>query len=262
MSENVEFAEGAKRLDRSSPLPLWAQLEAELRRRLEACDFSDRFPTDLELTDLYEVSRHTARHAVSRLNADGIVKRERGRGTTVNQGHFEQSLGALYSLFRLVEDGGGTQCSEVLTLEVTTDKRASKELDLPDDAQFVRLDRLRMADDQPLAIDRVWLPLELAKPLLETDFSHTALYDELEQTLQTRPNQGWERISPVVPNATDRDLLGLESGVAAFSLERRGCYDGQPIEWRVTLIRGDRFTFLADWSTGKGSGMRLSMVEG
>lgn len=262
MTESPEFADGALSLDRSSPLPLWAQLEGELRRRLEKGEFTKRFPTDLELTDLYEVSRHTARHAVSRLNADGIVKRERGRGTTVNRGHFEQSLGALYSLFQLVEEGGATQCSDVLRLELTTDERAAKELELPFDTEFVRLDRLRLADGQPLAIDRVWLPAELARPLLEADFGHTAVYDELERTMKIRPNQGWERISPVVPSPEDQKLLGLDDGLAAFSLERRGCFGEQPIEWRMTLIRGDRFTFLADWSAGKGSGLRLSLVEG
>ncbi len=260
MSE-IEFADGVKPLDRSSPLPLWAQLESELRRRLENGDFGERFPTDLELTDLYEVSRHTARHAVSRLNADGIVKRERGRGTTVNKGHFEQSLGALYSLFELVEQGGATQCSEVLRLEITTGERAAKELGLPKDTEFVRLDRLRLADGEPLAIDRVWLPAELARPLLDADFAHTAVYDELERALNIRPNQGWERICPVIPSAADQELLALDLGVAAFSLERRGYLDDRPIEWRVTTIRGDRFTFLAEWSAGKGSGLRLSMLE-
>ena len=56
-------------LDRADPMPLWAQLEAELRRRIDAGEFSDgRFPTDLELTEGYEVSRHTVREAIRRLN--------------------------------------------------------------------------------------------------------------------------------------------------------------------------------------------------
>ena len=47
-------------LDRHSPLPLWAQLETDLRRRIDAGEFADgRFPTDLELTEGYDVSRHT-----------------------------------------------------------------------------------------------------------------------------------------------------------------------------------------------------------
>ena len=257
-----EFAQGAEALDRNSPLPLWAQLETELRRRLELGEFAVRFPTDQELTTIYGVSRHTARHAVDRLYSDGIVTRERGRGTTVNQSHFEQSLGALYSLFQIVEDRGVEQRSKVLALEKVVDASIAEELDLDADAPLVHLSRVRFADDEPLAIDNVWLPYDVAAPLLDTDFTHTALYAELERVAGVRPIQGSERIRPVVPSAEERALLGLKNGSAAFSLERRGCDASRPLEWRVTLIRGDRFSFLADWSVGSKAGLRLASVEG
>ncbi|MCO4836402.1 MAG: GntR family transcriptional regulator, partial [Acidimicrobiaceae bacterium] len=61
------IAANVARLDRSSPLPLWAQLETDLRRRLEDGEFDDAFPTDLMLTEAYEVSRHTVREAVRQL---------------------------------------------------------------------------------------------------------------------------------------------------------------------------------------------------
>ena len=80
-------------LDRADPVPLWVQLEAELRRRIDAGEFSDgRFPTDLELTEGYEVSRHTVREAIRHLNKTGILKRERGRGTVINRSEFEAEL--------------------------------------------------------------------------------------------------------------------------------------------------------------------------
>ena len=71
MTMTDDFSSGSKRLDRHSPVPLWTQLEQELRRRMEAGHFEQRFPTDRELMAIYEVSRHTARHAVSQLGADG-----------------------------------------------------------------------------------------------------------------------------------------------------------------------------------------------
>ncbi|MCO4833440.1 MAG: GntR family transcriptional regulator, partial [Acidimicrobiaceae bacterium] len=90
----------AQPLDRNSPLPLWAQLEADLQRRLDSGEFNDGpFPTDLALTNDYDVSRHTVREAIRHLNKTGVLKRERGRGTVVNRSEFEQSLGTLYSLF-------------------------------------------------------------------------------------------------------------------------------------------------------------------
>lgn len=242
-------------------MPLWAQLEADLRRRLETGEFDERFPTDLELTEDYDVSRHTVREAIRHLNRDGLLRRERGRGTVLNRAEFEQSLGALYSLFRSIEAAGVEQRSTVLTLEITTEPVAASQLHLDADAPLVYLERIRLADDDPLAVDRAWLPADLAEPLLDVDFTHTALYDELDRVVGVRPNEGWERITPIVPSPGDRRLLELGPDDAAFFLERLGTRDGRRIEWRSTVIRGDRYRFVADWSTGTSTDLRLAAVN-
>jgi len=255
MSDNLDSFEP---LDRNSPMPLWAQLERELRRRLEAGEFVDRFPTDLEITSEYEVSRHTARHAVSRLGADGIVKRERGRGTTVNKNHFEQSLGALYSLFQLVEDNGDEQRSRVLAIETSADGMAAEQLGIDPKEELFHLSRLRMANGEPLAIDEVWMPADIGEALMGCDFTHTGLYAELARLNLPRPNQGFERIRPLVPSLECKHLLDLGPSDAAFSLERLGRCGNRPVEWRITTVRGDRFSFVAEWSEGQSSGLRLA----
>ena len=248
-------------LDRDSPMPLWAQLEADLRRRLEAGEFDEGFfPTDHELTQAYDVSRHTVREAIRHLNKTGLLKRERGRGTVVNRAEFEQSLGTLYSLFQSVESTGVEQTSEVLQLEVVTDSIAASHLDVEEDTKLLLLARLRLAGGLPLAVDRAWLPFDQAEPLLEVDWSHTALYAELDKLGRSVPNQGTERLTPIVPSPADRDLLGLRKGDAAFFLERRGLRDDQPVEWRTTIIRGDRFRFVSDWTVGAHSQLRPNAV--
>lgn len=252
-----DFSEAAQPLDRESPMPLWAQLERELRRRLDQGDFAERFPTDLEITNIYEVSRHTARHAVSRLGAEGIVKRERGRGTRVNKRPFEQSLGALYSLFQLVEQHDEEQRSKVLDVGMVSDANAADKLELDPSSELFHLSRLRLADNEPLAIDNVWLPSDIGRPLLECDFTHTALYNEMDRLKLPRPNQGYERISPVLPSIDQRQVLGMGAKQAGFSLERLGCHENRPIEWRMTVVRGDRFSFVAEWSSGRNDPLRL-----
>ncbi len=245
-------------LDRSSPMPLWAQLEAELKRRLDAGEFDDGFPTDMELTAVYEVSRHTVREAIRSLNSTGVLKRERGRGTVVNRAEFEQPLGTLYSLFRSVESTGVVQTSEVIRLELVTNSTAADHLQVADDEEFVLLERLRLAGDSPLAVDRAWIPATIGSPLLDVDFGHTALYDELERIGAPVPTAGWERLTPVVPGAEDRQRLGLRKSDAAFFLERLGQNEDTIVEWRTTVIRGDRYRFVSDWSAGSTAELRPS----
>ena len=138
-------------VDRGSPLPLWAQVEADLRRRMDRGEFADRFPTDEELVDSYEVSRHTAREAIRHLHRSGILRRERGRGTVVNRSEFEQPLGTLYSLFRSVESSGALQRSTVIDLREEVDPAVAQQLELAADTPLLYLARLRYADDEPLA---------------------------------------------------------------------------------------------------------------
>jgi len=122
----------------------------------------------------------------------------------------------------------------------------------------VLLERLRLAGGSPLAVDRAWLLREVAEPLLEVDLSRTALYRELQLAGAPVPNQGWERLTPIVPSAADRKRLGLSKSDAAFFLERLGSRDGVAVEWRTTIIRGDRYRFVTDWSAGARTELRPS----
>ncbi len=240
-------------LDRTSALPLWAQLRADLLRRLEAGAFTTAFPGELALGTEYDVSRHTVREALRRLREEGVVTAERGRPPRLSGSpEIEQPLGALYSLFASVEAAGLEQRSLVRSLDVRQDPEAAERLGMRSSTSFVHLERLRLAGDEPLATDRVWLPADVARPLLDADFTHTALYGELAARTGVRLSGGHEHIRAVVPDPEERRLLGVGDGVAAFSIDRLGCVAGAPFEWRRTLVRGDRFAVSAQFSARTG----------
>ena len=157
-----------------------------------------------------------------------------------------------------MESTGVEQTSEVLRCEIVLDSVAAAQLDVPADAKLVLIERLRLAGGAALAVDRAWLPHSVAAPLLEVDWTHTALYAELERAKAPVPNQGWERVTPIVPTPSDRAQLGLRKSDAAFFLERLGCRDGVAVEWRTTVIRGDRYRFVTEWSAGGQSQLRPS----
>jgi GntR family transcriptional regulator len=249
-------------LDRTSPLPLWAQVLDDLRKRLDAGEFGGGFPTDLELTEQYGVSRHTVREAVRRLQSEGIISRERGRGTFVTGPTIEQATGAIYSLRRSIAEMGLSQRSRVLDLSVVTDPEVAERLDLRANASLVRLERVRLAGDEPLAHDTAWLPTSVARPLLRVDFTDTALYDELAQRCGVRPTTGTEWITTEMPDAQEQELLGVGESTPVFRICRLGKADGRPIEWRQTLVRGDRYTFVANWSPTGGYQTVLTAADG
>lgn len=234
--------------------PLWQQVLQDLERRIAEGDIVDRFPTDRELTEHYGVSRHTAREAVRRLRARGLVDRQRGRGSFLSDGHLTQPLGGLYSLYRAVEDQGLAQRSEVLSLEVERDADAAGRLGLPPDAELVRVGRLRFAGDEPLALDSVWLPADVGHPLLDADLTHTALYDQLRERAGVTITEATETLEPIVPDADARALLHLDDDEALLRVRRLGSSRGRPVECRVTLIRGQRFLYTSTWTAADAAG--------
>ena len=107
------------------------------------------------------------------------------------------------------------------------------------------------------------MPASIAEPLLDADFTHTSLYNELEAAIGQRPNEGWERIRPAIPTTDERASLGLDDDAAVFSIERLGtCHGSNRSSGAITTIRGDRFSFVADWTAGQRNEIRLQMVAG
>jgi GntR family transcriptional regulator len=244
---------GARDLERGSGVPLWQQLRSDLRRRLDAGEFTDAFPGEMDLCDEYGVSRHTVREALRVLRDEGVVVAARGRAPKLaTDDPIEQPLGALYSLFASVEATGVAQHSIVRRLDTRADAHIAIRLGLEESTPLVYLERLRLADGQPLAHDRVWLPAEVAAPLLDADFTHTALYGELATRCGVRLTGGEERLRAVMPSRPERALLDLASDEAAFAIERIGLAGRRRLEWRTTLIRGDRFTAVANFSARTG----------
>lgn len=234
--------------DRDSPMPLWAQVLEDMRARLGRAEFALGFPPERTLIEQYGVSRHTMREAMRRLHAEGLISRQRGRGTFIRRDTIEQRTGSLYSLFRSIEDQGFEQRSKVLALDRRTDAAVAANLGVDPGTSFVYLHRVRYANDTPIATDELWMPAELAAPLLATDFEHTAVYTELEQQCAIRPGAGWERVHPIIPDKDERALLGTSSRIPAFLVERSTTFAGKPLEWRRTVIRGDMYTFIASWT--------------
>lgn len=250
-------------VDRSSPLPLWAQVRDDLRLRLAYGDLDADFPTEAELIRHYGVSRHTVREALAHLEADGLVVRERGRGTVPARLEIEQPLHTFYSLARSVRSRGLEDRSEVLALEIVGAGEAGEQLALERDEPAVYLERLRFAGGEPLALDRSWLPAAITSELLGADLTSGSLYDSLADLCDLRVTGGWERIRPLNASREERQLLRLPRSEAVFGIERLARARGEPVEWRQSRVRGDRYAFLAEWDeAGSAYGSSLGAARG
>ena len=244
----------AARLDRYARTPLWRQLAADLRDRSDSGEFTGGFPGEVELGRQYSVSRHTVREALRQLRADGVISTGRGRRPRLATADpvIAQPTGIAYSLFSSVEACGLVQTSVVRVLTVRADGVVAPRLGLEESTPLVHLERLRLADARPLALDRVWLPASIGECLLDVDFRRTSLYEELART-GIPVTGGQETVRAVIPSRAEHDILDLQPPSAVFSVERMGTSSGVPVEWRHTLIRADRFALTSTLAPRPGA---------
>jgi GntR family transcriptional regulator len=234
-------------------MPLHSQLETTLRRLIEQGQISQGavLPGELELAAQLGVSRHTVRHALGVLTNEGLLRRERGRGTTVVSASpprvIERSLSTLYAFAWEARARGAAQRSYVLdrkTLEA--DGEFADRLQVPVGAAVERIVRLRTADEEPLVFETAYLPRDLSESLDAAALEREAIYDELERRHGLRITRARESIRPIVLSRAVARLLRASAGAPAFSVERTTWSDRGPVEWQESIVRGDRYLYSVD----------------
>lgn len=221
--------------------PLWRVISANLGERVANGEFADGFPGEMELAHTYGVSRGTVRSALRPLRDSGAITAERGRRQRVVESEDGLLFGPLHSLFASVQAAGMIQRSTILTQTVTINPRVATLLGRSPSTPLFHLARVRFANTEPLGWDEVWLPNALVEPLLEVDFSNTALYKELRERCGITLDGGREELQADIADALDIQYLACEPGEPILRIHRLGVHAGAPIEVRQSRIRGRRY---------------------
>lgn len=248
----------ARRLRRGTGVPLWQQLHDDLLRRLRRGEFTDGVPGEFALAAYYAVSRQTVRQALRGLREAGLVDAGRGRRSTpAVPAELSLPMGALQELFAALRGTGGAVHSVVRTLRVGPDAVIGARIGAGEAAPLVYLQRLWLVGERPLALDHAWWPEAVAAPVLAADLTTVDVYGELAATAGVRLVSGREWLHAVVPSAAQRALLHMAPHVAAVAVDRLGRAANGPVEWRHSVIRGDRFTVGSDFAARTGYRMHV-----
>src|SRR2546421_4524481 len=148
-------------LERTNPLPLYYQLKEVLKQQIRAGHLSPHtaIPSEPELVANYHVSRATVRQALSELVHEGLLYRQHGKGTFVCEPRVQQNLSELTSFSEEIRRRGQRPGGLLLVSELVRGSATVRtQLRLTDEEQLVRLERLRTADDIPVAYEIDYLP--------------------------------------------------------------------------------------------------------
>jgi len=237
-------------IDKYQPLPIYCQLKDLLRQKIESGEWQpgDLIPSERELCNEHGISRMTVRQAVAELVNEGRLRREQGRGTFVAQPKIEQRLSSLTSFTQDMAARGKRVESQVLRQElVMAQPEVATVLGLRPDTQVMLLERLRLVDGVPLALETCHLHFPSCESLLQEDLAHQSLYAVLARKYGLVPSRAHQQMEATKCELYPLRLLGLRQGSPVLLIRRTSLtQDGIPFEYTVSIYRGDKYVFHAE----------------
>lgn len=233
-------------ISRNSKIPLYHQLYEMLRARIDDGDWQpgDMLPTESDLLETYGVSRNTVRQALDALVADGLIDRHRGRGTFVAQPTIEQGLSRIVSFTEDMQIRGLAPGTEVIVKEIVpAPDNIAEKLNIKAGDELAHLERLRLADGEPMSVEYSYLVHQFCPGVLERDYAEEPLRLTLERAYGIRLVYAKQTIHAVNASTELANKLGIKRGAALLSIERVTYSDAEvPVEFLRVYHRGDRYT--------------------
>lgn len=232
---------------RNSPVPRYHQLKEILREHIRSGEWKpgDLIPSERELSESYGISRMTARQAITDLVNEGVFYREQGKGTFVSQNRITQQLLRLTGFTEDIRARGQRPSTRVLSASMSpADEIAAERLRVAPGFPVFCLRRLRLADDEPLAIEVSLLNFKGCEKLAEEDLEHNSLYQLLETTYGLPLMEAEQEIEAGLASEEEASALHLPPNSPVLYTRRTTYTDrNRPIEYAKSVYCGAKYTF-------------------
>ena len=239
--------------------PRYREIEAALRIRIARLRPGQRMPSDADLCAEFGVSRMTARHAMSQLADEGLVRRDPGRGTFVAEPPTHRRANFLMTFSHEMRRQGRVPSSRIVERRVrppTDPERA--DLRTGRGAEVVELRRVRLADHEPVAVETAVLTARCIEAVMAADLEAGSLHEALISE-GVVPTRGKSTIGAEAASSDDAVLLGIRAGTPML-VERRLIYDqrGRPIERTESRYAADRYGLNVGFSVEDGGSLTIT----
>lgn len=229
-------------------IPLYQQLKNILKGQILSGVLKpgDRIPPEADLCRTYGVSRITVRQAIKSLVEEGFLYRKQGKGTFVTPPKLRRRLPKLYSFSEDMMELGLQPSSRVLEQTVIeADEELIELLRLPPSNRRVnKLVRVRIANNEPILIERTLVPVYLCPDLFKEDLEKGSLYAILREKYGLLLDHAYETYEVGKVRKEEAHSLSCRVGLPAFIIERFTYLKNEvPVELTRSVARGDRLRF-------------------
>lgn len=236
-----------KKINKKSSIPIYYQLKGIILEMIENEDVKpgDVIPTERELCEFHDISRMTVRMAIMELVNEGVLYREQGKGTYVAQQKTKHELTKLTSFTEEMKRLGHRVETTLLSYQrIASTKKISTALQIEEGADVLEIIRLRVIDDEPYALETVWLHAEKYKQITESQISNRSLYDILQKDFGVQTHHAKQTIEPVHLNDHEKSLFQITGDSLGLLFYQTTYTEAEEvIEYSRSVYRIDKHKF-------------------
>ena len=238
----------AKDIDKDSIVPIYHQLKLIIKEQIQSQKWGhdETIPSERELCEQFGISRMTVRHAINDLVAEGALYRKRGMGTYVSKPKIDQALTKLTNFTSDMETRSLRPGAKIIHVKVIpATEELARFLNIKENANVIELFRLRLANDEPMALEKSFLSYDKASAILEESLENKSLYQELREKCQIDVAIAHQTLEiSYIEDSKDSELLDVEVGTPVLLIERMTFTENNlPVEYVKSLYRADRYKF-------------------
>lgn len=239
-------------IDKKSPIPVYYQLKSLLLKKIQNGEYAQGslIPSERELGDSLGISRMTVRQALNQLVNEGLLYREKGRGTFVAQKKLEQRN--IMSFSDTVRKKGLTPSTRVIEFRKAKAAFDIQELlELTEQDEIYSIKRVRYANEQPVAIEEVFIPVDICPGLDKHDLTsslYRLIQDEYSYTIGFIDNT----MEAAKPSKEERELLDIPAGTPVLRISGTSYTgDGKKLFYERDVYRSDLYNYSVRIYMGK-----------
>lgn len=248
MSADVDYFKD-RPLDKTIPIPLYYQLIEVIQNYINEHDDSFPIPTENDLCKIYEISRPTVRQAINELVTEGLIVREKGRGSFINKKKIPQDFLLNIISFNDEMQSKGLKpdtkvlafCSRKPTPEVMKNLRIKS----TDSTYF--LSRLRSINGEPIVLVNTYLPSNLTKGILRKNMEKESLYHIIEHDFGYKILRTLRTLEIRKAGKYEASLLNMKEGDPIHFIQTIAFIENDtPIEFSTAYYSGERNKFTVE----------------
>jgi len=225
--------------------PIYLQLREVVRSKIEDGEYAPgtAIPSENILAETYGINRLTVRSAIDALVKEGLLKRVQGKGVYV-MARFERDLEVLGGFSQTMKEKNVSSGKKIL---LRGQRRAGEKFGsifkMGADDPIYYIKRLDYANEEPIAIEEIYIPYNLVPNVEEIDVSVFSMF-EIYKFYGINPVRAWQTLDLVQLAQSDARMININKEQTVF-LFACTTYDENErvIEYSKSYTRGDKCNF-------------------